>query len=437
MLTRSRSRTLYEKLCEMIPGGANSPVRACKAVEQLPMVIDRAEKDTVIDVDGRRYIDFCGSWGALIHGHAHPQIIEAASRRMSGGTTFGISSLIEEQMARKVVGLVDSLEKVRFVSSGTEATMSAVRLARGFTGRDLIVKFDGNYHGHADFFLVKAGSGVFNLDQTSTSAGIPKAYLQSTISLPYNDEEACRAFLLDPNHRQQIAAVILEPIAANMGVVPATGSFLKMLRAVTEEIGAVLIFDEVISGFRVALGGAQELYGLRPDLSCYGKIIGGGFPVAAFGGRADVMDCLAPLGHVYQAGTLSGNPVGMEAGLQTLMLLEKESFYAELEKKTKLLTDPIEEFIKRHPSLPVCLQRVGSMFTLFFGARQVNNSTEAEQCNAKLFGEFFRYLFDQGVYIPPFQWEAWFVSAVHSDEHLIQTRDLVLNFLEGLLAESR
>lgn len=431
MKNRPKSHTLYEKLCQAIPGGTNSPVRSCRDVGQLPMIIERASGDLLYDVDDHCYIDFCGSWGALIHGHAHPIMVEAAMKRIASGTTFGITSAVEQKLAAKAISLVKSLEKIRFVSSGTEATMTVVRLARGYTGRDLVVKFDGNYHGHADYFLVQAGSGVFNLNTTSSSAGIPEAYLQSTVSLPYNDEQTCRKFLLDPKNRSRIAAVILEPIAANMGVVPATDSFLRMLRSATEDIGALLIFDEVISGFRVALGGAQELLNIKPDLSCYGKIIGGGFPVAAFGGRADVMDRLAPLGDVYQAGTLSGNPVGMEAGLQALTLLEKESFYSDLEAKTKILTGPIQEFLMQHPTYPACLQERGSMFTLFFGPRKVSNRQEAQKCDAKRFGEFFRFLFDNGVYIPPLQWESWFVSSVHKEENLIKTRDLVLKFLKS------
>lgn len=434
MRQRLKSQKVYAKMCESIPGGANSPVRASRNVEQLPMIVEKASGELLFDIDGHSYIDFCGSWGALILGHAHPVVIEAAAKRMALGTTFGICSAIEERMASKTISLVQSLDKIRFVSSGTEATMSAARLARGFTGRDLIVKFDGNYHGHADFFMVQAGSGVFNLDQTAASAGIPKAFIQSTVSLPYNDEQACRAFMLHPDNRSRIAAVILEPIAANMGVVPAKESFLRMLRQVTTEIGALLIFDEVITGFRVALGGAQALFGIEPDLSCFGKIIGGGFPVAAFGGKAKIMDHLAPLGPVYQAGTLSGNPVGMEAGWQTLQLLERDSFYLELEQKTKVLTSPIQEYLQKHPSLPACLQEQGSMFTLFFGTRQVNDREDAQACDTKLFGAFFRYLFEQGVYIPPLQWEAWFVSSAHTEKSLIKTRDLILSFLKSLPA---
>ncbi|MBA3238722.1 MAG: glutamate-1-semialdehyde 2,1-aminomutase [Parachlamydiaceae bacterium] len=429
--TRINSQKIYDKLCQVIPGGVNSPVRSCKGVEQLPMVVERGFQDLIYDADGHSYIDFCGSWGALIHGHAHPAILAAATAKMALGTSFGITTEIEEQIANKVVGLIDSVDKIRFVSSGTEATMSAVRLARGYTARDMIVKFDGNFHGHADFFLVRAGSGVLELNQTASSAGIPDTLVQETISLPYNNEEVCKAFLLDPMNRNKIAAVILEPVAANMGVVPATDSFIKMLRSVTEEIGALLIFDEVITGFRVALGGAQAMYGVKPDLTCFGKIIGGGFPAAAFGGRKDIMDCLAPLGSVYQAGTLSGNPVAMAAGLEALTLLQQDNFYENLERKTKILTGPIQDYLEAHPNLQVCLQERGSMFTLFFGMRKVLNVAEAQQSDAKLYGKFFRYLFDNGVYIAPLQWESWFVSNVHTEENLLKTRNLVLTFLEN------
>lgn len=429
---RTKSQTVYDKLCQVIPGGVNSPVRSCKGVEQLPMVVERGSRDLVFDTDGYSYVDFCGSWGALIHGHAHPEILAAATARMALGTSFGITTEIEEQIASKIVSLIDSIEKIRFVSSGTEATMSAARVARGSTGRDLIVKFDGNFHGHADFFLVRAGSGVMELNKTASSAGIPDSFVQATISLPYNDEKVCKEFLLDPANRNRIAGVILEPIAANMGVVPATESFINMLRSVTSEIGALLIFDEVITGFRVALGGAQTLYAIKPDLTCFGKIIGGGFPAAAFGGKREIMDCLAPLGSVYQAGTLSGNPVAMAAGLQALTLLEAHNFYSDLEHKTKILTGPIQDYLNAHPELQICLQERGSMFTLFFGSRKVSNGAEAQQCDGKLFGKFFRYLFANGVYIPPLQWESWFVSSVHSEENLLKTRDLVLAFLQDL-----
>lgn len=432
MRQRPKSQELYHKLCQVIPGGVNSPVRAFLGVGQLPMIVDRAKGDTLYDSDGHSYVDFCGSWGALIHGHAHPEIVAAAQNRLAMGTTFGISTSIEEQIARKVTQLIDSIDKIRFVSSGTEATMSAVRLARGYTRREIIVKFDGNFHGHSDQFLVKAGSGVLNLDQSSSSAGIPAQMISNTISLPYNDTEGCRKFLLAPENRARIAGVILEPIAANMGVVPPKPEFLKMLRDITLEIGALLIFDEVITGFRVGLQGAQGLYGIKPDLTCFGKIVGGGFPAAAFGGRKEIMDNLAPLGSVYQAGTLSGNPVAMEAGLTALKMLEKENFYRDLEEKTDILLHPLQQYINEHPALQVSIPRVGSMFTVFFGRRSVSNAQEAQQCDNALFTKFFIYLFNEGIYAPPLQQEAWFISTAHSNENLLRTRDLILTFLKKL-----
>jgi len=428
MHQRPVSHALYQRLCEVIPGGVNSPVRACLGVNQTPIVAASASRDRVIDVDGKTYIDFCGSWGALIHGHAHPKILSAARKRMGMGTSFGMTTDIEEQLARKIVQLVPSVEKIRFVSSGTEATMSAARLARGYTGRDLIVKFIGNYHGHADFFLVQAGSGVAYLPRSS-SAGVPEEVVKHTLCLPYNDTEMCRACLNHPDYSHRIAAVILEPIAGNMGVVPAQPDFIQMLREETQKIGALLIFDEVITGFRVALQGAQSLYKVIPDLTCFGKIIGGGFPAAAFGGKREIMDCLAPLGDVYQAGTLSGNPVAMEAGLQALNMLERKSFYAELERKTNMITKPVRESLVRKGAM-ACVQQCGSMFTVFFGKKAVNNMDDARQLDLEMFGRFFRFLFSKGIYIPPSQHEAWFVSSVHEESHLNKTRDCVLEFIE-------
>lgn len=424
MHKKTLSQDLFQKMCEVIPGGVNSPVRACRGMGQPPMVVESGEKDIVVDVDGNRFIDYCGSWGALIHGHSHPQILDNVKNRMDKGTTFGITSAVEEKLARKVVELIDSVDKVRFVNSGTEATMSAVRLARGFTGRDFIVKFNGNYHGHADFFLVNAGSGVTGISSTSSSAGIPKDVVKHVVSMPYNNLEVTRDFL----RNNEVAAVILEPIAGNMGVVPSSPEFMAMLREETSRQGALLILDEVITGFRVALKGAQSLYDVTPDITCFGKIIGGGFPVAAFGGRKDVMDYLAPDGPVYQAGTLSGNPLAMEAGYQALSMLEEEGFYSELERKTQIITDPIADHIERN-KLNMCLQKRGSMFTLFFGAQSVCCQEEAKNLDLETYAAFFRYMYANGVYIPPSQFEAWFVSMAHKEENLEKTRDLILKFL--------
>lgn len=429
MRSRPKSTEIYERLCEVIPGGVNSPVRSCKKMEQLPLVVERGLQDLIYDADGHSYIDYCGSWGALIHGHSHPQIVHAAQQRLAFGSSFGITTKIEEELARYIVNLIPSIKKIRFVSSGTEATMSAIRLARGYTKRETIVKFAGHYHGHADFFLVQAGSGVAGFLPQASSAGIPEDMVRNTICLPFNHVEECRKVLRDPKNRERIAAVILEPITGNMGVVPATQQFIDMLREETAEIGALLIFDEVITGFRVGLQGAQGFYHVQPDLTTFGKIVGGGFPAAAFGGRQDIMDCLAPIGNVYQAGTLSGNPVAMEAGLQALKMLNQKGFYEELKRKTDLLVKSLQEYLLKTKK-QACIQQVGSMFTIFFGRTEVNDFEDTKSLDNEMFARFFRFLFARGVYIPPLHIEAWFVSMAHSDEHLLKTRDLVMEFLE-------
>lgn len=428
---RPISEKIYQRLCEVIPGGVNSPVRACTGLGMAPLVADYGKGDLIVDCDGHAYVDYCGSWGALIHGHAHPDILTSVQQRMMKGTTFGVTTPVEEAIARKVTELVPSIEKVRFVSSGTEATMSAVRLARGATKRDWIIKFIGHYHGHADFFLVQAGSGVAELSSTSSSLGIPHELIQHTICLPFNDIAIVRRVLSDARYNNNIAAVILEPIAGNMGVVPASPDFIQMLREETEKIGALLIFDEVITGFRVGLGGAQALYQVTPDLTCLGKIIGGGFPAAAFGGRKELMDHLAPLGPVYQAGTLSGNPVAMEAGLQALKMLERPGFYQELQDKADRITQPVKQFVSDR-KLDACLQQVGSMFTIFLGRRHVDNMADALAGDKTRYAHFFKHLFERGFYIPPFQYESWFVSSAHTVPHLEKTRDAILAFLSTL-----
>lgn len=430
MRIRSRPNTqkIYKELCEVIPGGVNSPVRACRAMEQLPLVVDYAEGDMLYDVDGHAYIDYCGSWGALVHGHAHPILVEAIQKRAALGTSYGITTALEKELATEVIRCMPSIESIRFVSSGTEATMSAIRLARGYTRRELIVKFDGHYHGHADAFLVKAGSGVAELSESS-SQGIPQASVQNTLSLPFNDLKAVEK-LFNSRHAKNIAAVILEPIAGNMGVVPAEKAFLNFLRKKTQECGALLILDEVISGFRVALGGAQSLYGIQPDLTCLGKIVGGGLPAAAFGGRREIMEQLAPVGPIYQAGTLSGNPLAMAAGLNALKLLQKPHFYENLQKKQELLIQPIIEHIQ-NKNLACCVQAVGSMFTLFFGKKQIQNSADVHQLDTTQYKRFFQYLFQEGIYFPPSQHEAAFISSAHSEENLKRTRDTILNYLKS------
>jgi glutamate-1-semialdehyde 2,1-aminomutase len=433
MKKRPKSQKIYEQLCQVIPGGVNSPVRACKSMGQTPLVIDHAYRDLIVDADGHTYIDYCGSWGALIHGHAHPSILEAVRKRLEKGTSFGITTALEGEIAQEVIHRIDSIEKMRFVSSGTEATMTVARLARGFTKREMIVKFSGNYHGHADFFLVQAGSGVLEVSSSASSDGIPEEIVKHTISLPYNDIEACRRCFSHSDYQHRIAAVILEPIAGNMGVIPADPAFIQFLRKETEKIGALLIFDEVITGFRVDAKGAQHLYNVKPDLTCFGKIIGGGFPAAAFGGRREIMDCLAPLGPVYQAGTLSGNPLAMEAGLQSLRLLQRPGFYEELQRKTNLLLEPIKAQIKKK-NWNACIQQVGSMFTLFFGRKQVRNLHEAMEVDGQLYARFFRTLFNEGIYIPPSPHEAWFISEAHEDQHLNKTREAILAFMEEAYA---
>lgn len=426
--TRPKTEEIYQKLCHLIPGGVNSPVRACKAVGQMPLVAASAKGDELFDVDSKAYIDYCGSWGPLIHGHAHPEIVQAIYTQALKGTTYGVTSEIEGLLAEKIQALMPSLEMMRFVSSGTEATMSAIRLARGFTGRDIVIKFNGNYHGHADFLLVKAGSGVMDIPNASSS-GIPNEIIKHTLCLPFNDVETLKETFQE--YGDKIACVILEPIAGNMGVVPSTQHFINTLRSETLKAGALLIFDEVMTGFRVNKGGAQKLYEIVPDLTCLGKIVGGGLPAAVFGGKRSIMEHLAPLGSVYQAGTLSGNPLAMVAGLKSLELLSVPGFYETLEQKTSYLLDPIAAYIKEN-ALNCCIQRVGSMFTLFFGRTEVNNSEEAATLDFEAFAVFFRTLFDQGIYIPPLQQESWFISMAHTEEHLKETQNKILKFLEEL-----
>lgn len=422
------SQAIYEELCRVIPGGVNSPVRAFKGLGIAPMVAVRGSGDEIWDADGTSYIDYCGSWGALIHGHAHPSLVAAACEQIALGSTFGITTATELALATAVVDAVPSVEMVRFVSSGTEATMSAVRLARAYTGRELIIKYTGHYHGHADPFLVQAGSGLFGNTATSSSAGIPRSFLEHTACLPYNDLETSRQFIR--SHASTLAAVILEPIAGNMGVVAADKEFLAMLREETSKVKALLIYDEVMTGFRVAYSGAQSLYGIYPDLTCLGKVIGGGFPAAAFGGSRDIMALLAPQGPVYQAGTLSGNPVAMAAGMASLQLLAQDGVYEELQQRTDIITVPVRNYIEKR-GLPIALQQSGSMFTLFFGKSSVRHMDDAKELDGSSFSAFFRHLFSHGIYAPPSQYEAWFVSRAHTDDHLAYTRDAILSFLSN------
>lgn len=422
------SARCYRTMCDLLPGGVNSPVRAFKGLGIDPVIVAKGMGDQIWDLDDRCYIDFCLSWGALLLGHVHPKVVHAVQKQLAKGSSFGISTEIEGLLAKKVVEKIPSIERVRFVSSGTEATMTALRLARGCTGRSHLVKFSGNYHGHSDAFLVEAGSGLFGVPM---SAGIPPGLLQYTINLPYNDSQALERLFSDPEFRHKIAAVIIEPVAANMGVVPPEPGFLELLRELTTAHGALLIFDEVVTGFRVAAAGAQQLYGVMPDLTCLGKVVGGGLPAAAVGGRRDLMELLAPLGPVYQAGTLSGNPLAMAAGLATLEELDDLSIYRELERKAELLCNPVRDKLLER-NVDACLQRVGSMFTLFFGTQQVRNGREAQLVDKQLFASCYRHLLSVGIYPPPAQHEAWFISPAHTDDHLCYVRDALLAWVEQL-----
>jgi glutamate-1-semialdehyde 2,1-aminomutase len=425
---REKSKSVYQNARHVIPGGVNSPVRSYFDVGIPPLVAMQGLGDQILDVDGNWYTDFCMSWGALILGHAHPYVVAAAQQRVALGSSFGALVPEEERLASTIIASMPWLEQLRFVSSGTEATMSALRLARAVTGKKKIVKFIGNYHGHHDQLLIQAGSGVSNLGPTASSKGVLPDMIQYTLCLPYNDPHALTRVL---ETEKDIAAVIFEPIAGNMGVVPPTPAFLNALTQGTKASGALLIADEVITGFRIGLGGAQTLYQFEADLTCLGKIIGGGFPAAAFGGKRQIMEELAPLGGVYQAGTLSGNPVAMAAGLATLELVAQEGFYAHLERKMERVAVPIEEEIQRR-DLPLCLNRVGSMGTLFFGPKSVASKADLQALDLEMFKRFFHWMFERGVSLPPSQYEAWFISSAHTDAHLDGFVNKIIDFLKIL-----
>jgi glutamate-1-semialdehyde 2,1-aminomutase len=426
----SHSSDLFKRAQNILVGGVNSPVRAFRAVGGEPLIIERAAGSRVWDADGREYIDYLCSWGALILGHTDPDVVSAIADQAANGTSYGMTSPLEIQLAERIAAAIPSLEKLRFVSSGTEATMSAVRAARAFTKRDLILKFEGGYHGHADSFLVEAGSGLATLG-ISSSPGVPDALAQLTLNAPYNDLAAVeRLFEEVPG---KIAAIIVEPVAANMGVVPPAPDFLKGLRDVTERDGALLIFDEVITGFRVTYGSSQELFDVRPDLTVLGKIIGGGLPVAAYGGRREIMEQIAPLGPVYQAGTLSGNPLAMRAGLATLAKLDVPgfTFYPDLMRKTVRLADGLRQALANSGvagQVNVC----GSLLTLFFTGSPVRNYADAKKSDTSRFAAFHRVMLGQGILLPPSQFEAWFVSAAHSAADLDATLGAVTASLRGL-----
>jgi glutamate-1-semialdehyde 2,1-aminomutase len=417
-LILTASTSLYQEACKYIPGGVNSPVRAFRSVGGEPIFFKKAAGARVTAADGREFLDYVGSWGPMILGHAHPQVIAAVQAVAADGLSFGAPTELETALARRVIELMPSIELVRFVSSGTEATMSAIRLARGFTGRDTIVKFEGCYHGHSDSLLIKAGSGALTLG-VPTSPGVPKSLAAHTVTLDYNDAEQVRDAFAQIG--DAVACVIVEPIAGNMNCVLPSADFLRTLREVCDRSGAVLIFDEVMTGFRVALGGAQALYGVRPDLTTLGKIIGGGMPVGAFGGRRDIMEQLAPLGPVYQAGTLSGNPVAMTAGLKTLELLAAPGFHAQLGKNTDLLMQKMAK-AAASAGIPLATNHVCGMFGMFFTQeRVVERFSQVMACDVARFKRFFHAMLDAGVYLAPSAFEAGFLSAAHSPSDIEQT----------------
>lgn len=418
VLKTETSRRLYAEAQELIPGGVNSPVRAWRSVGGDPLFISRGAGAYLYDADGNEFLDYIGSWGPLILGHAHPRVVAAIQDAATRGTSYGAPTALETELARRITAAVPSIEMVRFVSSGTEATMSAIRLARAFTRRDQIVKFDGGYHGHADFLLAKAGSGVATL-ALPDSAGVPAAVAATTLIAPYNDLAAVTE--LFKAQGDEIAAIIVEPIAGNMGVVPPAEGFLQGLREITRANGALLIFDEVISGFRAAYGGAQSLYHVQPDLTCLGKIVGGGLPVGAYGGRREIMQLIAPLGPVYQAGTLSGNPLAMAAGIATLdVLAETRNAYAQLEARGAQLAAGLQS-AAASAGVPVAINRAGSLLTAFFTDRPVTDYASAKTADTRRYARFFQGMLQQGIYLAPSQFEAAFISLAHTEADIART----------------
>lgn len=411
------SKLAFAAAKEVIPGGVNSPVRAFSAVNLTPVFVERGKGSHVFDIDGNEFIDYIGSWGPLILGHAHPEIVQALRNQAKLGTSFGAPTEIETEMAKLICAALPSVEMVRMVSSGTEAVMSALRLARGYTKRTKIVKFQGCYHGHADALLIKAGSGVATFSLPD-SPGVPDSVAVNTISVPYNDVESIR--LAFEQFGDQIAAVIVEPVAGNMGVVPPLPGFLQELRQITRQYGSLLIFDEVMTGFRVGYSGAQGLYGITPDLTCLGKIIGGGLPVGAYGGKREIMQHIAPVGPVYQAGTLSGNPLAMRAGLTNLQLLAKPGFYEELERKSARLAEGFMQNAKQ-AGIPYTINRVGSMVCSYFTEQRVIDYDSAKTSDLEMFKKYYSAMLDGGILTAPTQFEVMFVSAAHSDEDIEYT----------------
>jgi len=425
----NRSKRLFEEAQRYLPGGVDSPVRAFKAVGGTPLFIKRGQGSRLYDEDGNEFIDYVGSWGPLILGHAHPRVVKAIKKAVEHGSSFGAPTELETTLAKLISEAMPSIEMVRFVNSGTEAAMSAIRLARAFTGRNKVLKFAGCYHGHSDGLLAKAGSGMATLGIPS-SPGVPAAVTADTLVAPYNNVEAVEQLFKD--FASDIAAVIVEPIAGNMGVVLPQPGFLECLRSLTRQYRALLIFDEVITGFRVAYGGAQQLYKITPDLTCLGKIIGGGLPVGAYGGRRDIMEMVAPSGPVYQAGTLAGNPLAMTAGIETITILKESSAYEELEKKSSLLEKGIIKAANK-TGVDIQLPRIGSMFTIFFTKDPVTDYETATRADTALYARFFHQMLSQGVYFPPSQFEAAFLSAAHTHKDIQSTIDAAEKAFTSLL----
>ncbi|MGM0547733.1 MAG: glutamate-1-semialdehyde 2,1-aminomutase [Bacillota bacterium] len=431
MSKRKKSTTAFKKANKFIPGGVNSPARAFSAVDMDPIFIEKGEGAYLYDIDGNQYLEYVNSWGPMILGYNPPQVIEELEKQLQLGTSFGAPTEVETEIAELITEFYPAVDKVRMVNSGTEATMSAIRLARGYTGRDKIVKLEGCYHGHGDSLLVDAGSGLATLG-IKGSPGVTENTARETIVAPYNDQKAVEEIF--NKYGNEIAGIILEPVTGNMGVIAPQRGYLEFLREITYKNGSLLIFDEVMTGFRLARGGAQELYAIEPDLSTFGKIIGGGMPVGAYAGKKEIMDYVAPLGPVYQAGTLSGNPMAMQAGLTTLKALKKEDVYLELEKKGQKLEAGIKKNIEEL-NFPAYFNRVGSMFTLFFTDQEVQNYQDVKECDLDLFAAYFKEMINQGIYLPPSQFEANFISLALTDSDLDKTITANYKALNKLKAE--
>ncbi len=423
-----RSKALFAASKKVLVGGVNSPVRAFDSVGGTPVFMRSGKGSKIVDADGKRYIDYCLSWGPMILGHAHPAVTAAAAKALKNGASFGAPTEGEMRLGEAIRAALPSMQKLRMTSSGTEAVMSALRVARAFTGRDLIVKFIGCYHGHTDSLLVAAGSGAVTLGAPD-SAGVPKAWAKTTLLIPYNDADAARKVF--KKYGRKIAAVIVEPVAANMGVIPPAEGFLELLRRLTKKSKSLLIFDEVITGFRLFYGGAQTVMKIKPDLTCLGKIIGGGFPIGVYGGRKDIMDMVSPLGPVYQAGTLSGNPVGVAAGLATLKVLKSEKPYARIAKRTALLVSELRD-LADYAGIPMTINHVASMFTIFFTDWDVTDFDSSKTSDARAYRKFFHALLDGGIYFPPSKFEAVMLSAAHTQKDIDKTLDAAARALRGL-----